>query len=149
MALIDDIKTALRISNTAYDTEIQDLIDTCKADLQLCGLLVVDETDPLIKRAITVYVKANFGWDNPDSEKLQQSYEMLKKHLSMSTDYAYYKVTINAGKQCEVTFDGETKQTDNNGTVVFYSRAKNHVEYSVDGTTYYIDITGDVTINVV
>jgi len=148
MTLLEDIKQVLRISNTAYDIEIQDLIDTCKADLQLAGLLVVDDTDPLIKRAITVYVKANFGWDNPDSEKLQQSYEMLKNHLSMSTDYAYYTVTINASEQCEVIFNGETKQTNESGTVVFYSRAKNHIAYTVNGTTNYVDVTGDTVIGV-
>jgi len=87
MALIDDIKTALRISNTAFDSEISDLISAAKKDLELSGILNVDETDPLIKRAITVYVKANFGWNNPDSEKLQQSYNMLKAHLSLSQEY--------------------------------------------------------------
>jgi len=148
MALLDDIKLALRISNIAYDTEIQDLIDFCKHDLQLSGLLIVDETDTLIKRAITTYCKANFGWDNPDADRLQQSYEMLKNHLSISTDYAYYTVTINAGKQCQVTFDGFTKETDDSGAIIFYSRAKNHVEYIVDGVSNYIDITGDTTITV-
>lgn len=90
MALIDDIKTALRISNTAFDTEINDLIAATRADLKLSGILeskVNDDTDPLIKRAITVYVKAHFGWNNPDSEKLQQSYEMLKRHLALSQEY--------------------------------------------------------------
>lgn len=90
MALIDDIKTALRISNTAFDSEITDLISAARSDLVLSGILeskVNDDTDPLIKRAITVYVKANFGWNNPDAEKLQQSYNMLKSHLALSQEY--------------------------------------------------------------
>jgi len=90
--MLNDVKIALRISadNTAYDTEINDLISAAKADLMLAGILqnkVNDDTDPLIKRAITVYVKANFGWNNPDSEKLQQSYDMLKRHLTLSLEY--------------------------------------------------------------
>ena len=87
MPILDDIKIALRISNTAYDSEINDLIAAARADLMLAGILLAkanDDTDPLIKRAITVYVKANFGWNNPDSEKLQQSYDMLKAHLALS-----------------------------------------------------------------
>jgi hypothetical protein len=44
--------------------------------------------DPLIKRAIIVYVKANFGWNNPDAENFQQSFWMLKAHLSLSQEYA-------------------------------------------------------------
>jgi len=90
MPILDDIKIALRISNTAFDAEINDLIAAARADLKLSGILeskVNDDTDPLIKRAITVYVKAHFGWNNPDSEKLQQSYEMLKRHLSLSQEY--------------------------------------------------------------
>ncbi|ANW97718.1 DNA-packaging protein [Thermoclostridium stercorarium subsp. thermolacticum DSM 2910] len=90
MPILDDIKIALRISNTAFDTEINDLIAAARADLKLSGILeskVNDDTDPLIKRAITVYVKAHFGWNNPDSEKLQQSYEMLKRHLALSQEY--------------------------------------------------------------
>ena len=90
MPILDDIKIALRISNTAYDSEINDLIAAARADLMLAGILLAkanDDTDPLIKRAITVYVKANFGWNNPDSEKLQQSYDMLKAHLALSQEY--------------------------------------------------------------
>ena len=87
-----DIKTALRISinNTAFDSEITDLIAAARGDLMLAGILPAkanDDTDPLIKRAITVYVKANFGWNNPDAEKLQQSYAMIKGHLALSQEY--------------------------------------------------------------
>lgn len=85
----DDVKLALRISNTAYDAEITDLIAQAKADLKLCGLIdakIVD-TDALIKRAIVTYAKANFGWDNPDTVRLQQSYEMIRNHLTQSLDY--------------------------------------------------------------
>lgn len=89
--MIESIKTALRISNTAYDSEINDLVAAAKADLRLSGILeskVNDDTDPLIKRAIMVYVKTNFGWNNPDAERLQQSYNMLKIHLALSQEYA-------------------------------------------------------------
>ena len=90
MPILDDIKIALRISNTAFDTEINDLVAAARADLKLSGILeskVNDDTDPLIKRAITVYVKAHFGWNNPDAEKLQQSYAMIKGHLALSQEY--------------------------------------------------------------
>lgn len=109
--MLEDVKAILRISNSAYDTEIEDLIEAAKIDLKLSGVNVnktVTETytpepteetpdpdpveiqvmDPLIKRAITVYVKANFGWNNSDAERLQQSYNMLKIHLALSQEYA-------------------------------------------------------------
>lgn len=90
MALLDDIKLTLRISNTAFDGEITDLISAARSDLKLSGVLeskVNDDTDPLIKRAVVVYCKANFGWNNPDAERLQQSYNMLKYHLALSQEY--------------------------------------------------------------
>ena len=97
MALLDDMKTTLRLKTTAYDAEINDLISAAKADLQLSGIseskligldddpLIVDY-DPLIKRAINVYCKANFG-NNPDADRLQKSYNLLKAHLSLSFEY--------------------------------------------------------------
>jgi len=87
--LLDNIKLTLRITNIAYDTEIQDLIEQAKADLKLCGVLEakIIDTDVLIKRAIITYCKANFGLNNGDSEKLQASYEAIRNHLSMSVEY--------------------------------------------------------------
>lgn len=92
MAILDDVKAALRISSgqTAFDGEIQGLIDAARADLQLSGLLdskANDDEDVLIKRAITVYVKCHFGWDNPDQERLLRAYEMIKNHLTLSAEY--------------------------------------------------------------
>jgi uncharacterized phage protein (predicted DNA packaging) len=89
MALIDDIKDILRVSGNDLDTEILDLIEAAKADLQLSGVhsTKVNDADPLIKRAITVFCKANFGWDNPEADRFQKSYDMLKQHLTLSTEY--------------------------------------------------------------
>jgi len=162
MALLDEVKTQLRITTTEFDSEITDLINAAKADLYYSGLLKVDVSEevflqgtlpaeidvPLIKRAVILYCKAHFGYDNPEADRFQQSYEMLKNHLSLSADYAYYKVTIEAGEQCQVSFDGETKETDELGRVIFYSRAKNHAPYKIgDGDTQYVDVTGDITIS--
>ena len=91
MAILDDVKKALRISaaNTALDGEVQDLINEAKADLALVGVdtAKIDDTDALIKRAIRTYCKAHFGWNNPDADRLQKAYEMIRDHLSLSVDY--------------------------------------------------------------
>lgn len=90
MALIDDVKLALRITSTAYDNEVLDLIDAARQDMILSGVSAdkaYEDTDPLIKRAITVYAKAHFGWNNPDAERLTDAYVMLKQHLSLSAEY--------------------------------------------------------------
>jgi len=90
MAILDDVKVTLRISNTAYDGEITDLISAAQQDLILSGVIsekVNDETDVLIKRAVLCYVKANFGWKNTDADRLQKSYDLLKTHLTLAEDY--------------------------------------------------------------
>lgn len=88
--MLEDVKDALRVNGDDLDIEVQDLIDGAKADLILSGVnkdKVVD-TDPLIKRAIIVYCKANFGYDDPKiSERFQESYWSLKTHLTLSSEY--------------------------------------------------------------
>ena len=88
--LLDDIKTALRISGNDLDGEILDLIEAAKADLILSGVheSKAEDTDPLIKRAIIVYCKAHFGYDDPKiTERFEQSYISLKQHLTLSIEY--------------------------------------------------------------
>ena len=90
MSLIDDVKAALRVDGTEHNTEISDLIDAARQDLVLSGVSqerTNDPNDPLIKRAIIVYSRAQFEWDNPNVERLQAAYDMLKTHLSLSNDY--------------------------------------------------------------
>lgn len=87
MIMLEKIKKSLRITHTSLDDEIRDLINAALADLRISGVVNLLETDPLIIRAVTVYCKANFGLDNPNSEKYQASYESLKNHLSLSGEY--------------------------------------------------------------
>ncbi|WP_079479715.1 head-tail connector protein [Halobacillus salinus] len=86
------VKTALRLKNTAFDIEVAGLIAAAKADLVQSGIdkSVVDKEntiDPLIERAIIVYCKANFGYDNDEADRFAKSYETLKTHLSLAGDY--------------------------------------------------------------
>lgn len=85
--MLESVKLALRVTVSDFDEEIQDLIDAAKSDLSIAGVDIINEDDPLIRRAIITYCKANFGYDNPEAERFQQSYDMLKQHLSLSYDY--------------------------------------------------------------
>ena len=94
--MLDKVKNALRVKTAAFDDEIQDLIDACKADLRLVGVNVPEDTpaegkeaaagDSLITRAIVLYAKANFG-DSEDIEKFRAAYDYLKCSLSLAGDY--------------------------------------------------------------
>jgi uncharacterized phage protein (predicted DNA packaging) len=88
--MLSDIKLSLRINHSAFDSEITDLIEEARHDLMLSGISSLkanDELDPMIRRAIKTYCKANFGFDNPDSDRLNNAYLMLKHHLSLAGDY--------------------------------------------------------------
>ena len=85
--MLQDVKSSVRIINNKFDVELLDLIEAAKTDLRIAGVIKNDEYDPLIKRAINLYCKANFGLDNKDSEKYQNSYENLKEKLSLCGDY--------------------------------------------------------------
>ncbi len=151
MAILADIKPYLRIgtANTAYDNEITDLINAAIADLKLSGVTAESavDTDPLIKRAIAVYVKANFGWNNPDSEKLQETYKMLKNHLTLSADYSRFEITFTvkdsitavAIRGAKVIFNGETKYTGVDGKAIFYTLVGTNYEYEVTADDYIAD----------
>lgn len=156
MALLDDTKTALRISltTTDFDIEVQDLIDAAKADLGLSGVIAVAETDPLIKRAIITYCKAHFGYDNPDADRLAKSYEMLKSHLSLAEDYNAYTITFTVTSSglpvdgATVTLnESDVGETNSLGVVVFTTLKKDFdIDYTVtaDG---YVDAEGSVYVD--
>lgn len=96
MPILDDVKTSLRISHTSLDSEIADLIEAARLDLIQSGILsskANDDTDALIKRAIILYCKAHELPDKDQAERFQKSYDMLKIHLSLSSDYGEGDVT--------------------------------------------------------
>lgn len=88
--MLNDVKDALRVNGDDLNIEIIDLIESAKADLILSGVnkdKVID-IDPLIKRAITLYCKANFGYEDVKlAERFQESYISLKHHLTLSAEY--------------------------------------------------------------
>ncbi|MBR5235758.1 MAG: head-tail connector protein [Clostridia bacterium] len=87
---IYDARRYVRIKHNASDDEIVDLIEAARADLKLGGIIASkaeSESDALIRRAVFLYVKGEFGLDNSEAEKYQNSYQMLKKHLQLSDEY--------------------------------------------------------------
>lgn len=86
--LLETVKKALRITHSGLDeAEIVPLIEAAKKELEIAGVTQINEGDPLIIRAVTVYCKANFGYDNPDSEKFQSSFNSLKNTITQVGEY--------------------------------------------------------------
>lgn len=97
MALIDEVKTALRVSLNDDDInlQIQSLIDAAKEDLYNTAdisktLFEQEEIPALIKIAINTFVKAFWTTDDEERAKLLVSYDGIKAKLSVSSAYSTY-----------------------------------------------------------
>ena len=83
---LDNVKMALRITTTAYDSELTYLIAAAELDLGVAGVVVPDTLDALVERAIITYCKVNFGIPE-DAERLKRSYDEQKAQLVTATGY--------------------------------------------------------------
>lgn len=86
MALLLKVKTALRITTDAFDDELTDLIAAAQIDLQIAGVVIPEELDAIVKRAIVTYCKMNFGLPD-DYDRLKKSYDEQKAQLSTATGW--------------------------------------------------------------
>lgn len=85
-ATLTAVKTALRLSTNAYDSEITDLINAAVLDMGLAGVTNTADTDALVKKAIITYCRLNFGQPD-DYERLKASYDEQKAQMGMATGY--------------------------------------------------------------
>ena len=84
--MLDQVKMALRIKTTAYDSELTYLIAAAKLDLGIAGVVLPEEMDELVTRAIITYCKLSFGIPE-DYDRLKVSYDEQKAQLSTATGY--------------------------------------------------------------
>jgi hypothetical protein len=97
MLMLEKVKIALRVESedTDLDGDIQDTIDAAIADMKLCGIIEekILETDAIIMRAIKTFCKSEYSTDDKEAKRYKESYEMIRNHLAMSTDYSAEVVT--------------------------------------------------------
>ena len=84
--MLDQVKMALRIKTTAYDSELTYLIAAAKLDLGIAGVVLPEELDELVTRAIITYCKLSFGIPE-DYDRLKVSYDEQKAQLITATGY--------------------------------------------------------------
>ena len=88
--MLDRVRMALRITTTAFDSEIDDLISAALADLDIAGVTAPTKNAPLIVRAVITYCKAHFG--EPDEyDRLKAAYDEQKAQLQMATGYTDWR----------------------------------------------------------
>lgn len=95
--MLEKVRAALRITTQAYDSELEDLIEAAKLDLNVAGvsndeLMAGNEVnDKLLIRAITTYCKLNFGEPSQINYSAWfASYQEQKAQLSMNRSYTEF-----------------------------------------------------------
>ena len=86
-------RSALRIPDdcTVYDEEIADLVSAARSALVAGGVSkskAERDDDASVRVAIKTYVKANFGMDNPDAERLMRSFAEMLCRMAGSTEHS-------------------------------------------------------------
>ena len=84
------VKMALRVTTTAYDSELTSLINAALLDLGIAGVTNDDDTDDIVLRAIVTYCRLHFGKPD-DYDRLKASYDEQKAQLSMATGYTTWQ----------------------------------------------------------
>lgn len=101
MALLDDVRTALRVTTSLTDGEIQTYIDTALFDMQNKGIdseflsehAGGDDYMPIVKTAVIVYCKALYGRDVEASERnaCMSSYRSIVASLMNGKQNVHYQ----------------------------------------------------------
>lgn len=104
--MLNEAKKALRVTATAYDSEIAALLKAGARDLEIAGVAlpgrvaftvattgaVTDVStlkDPLVQRAIFTYAAMRFG-NPPNYDRLAEAYETQKCQLMHADGYTRY-----------------------------------------------------------
>lgn len=96
MALLDDVKVALRVctDDAGITGQISDLIEEAKLDLSKTANIsaaAVAAPDALVKGAIKCYCGSMWSDDPDEADRLKRCYDDYKAKLSMSSAYGDYE----------------------------------------------------------
>lgn len=89
--MLEKVKLALRVVTSAFDDELTDMIAAARYDLGIAGVVIPEEMNELVTRAIITYCKMNFGIPE-DYDRLKRSYDEQKAQMSNATGYTDWEV---------------------------------------------------------
>lgn len=103
--MLDEVKSALRITTNAFDADLRQLMNAAVFDLGVAGVTkdtagtveIETITDPLIIRAVCTYCAMNRVSIEPaQREWLKKSYDEQKAQLVTATGYTDWLVASDA-----------------------------------------------------
>lgn len=83
---VEETKRNIRAKSSEADQEVKGLIEACLKDLEIASVYVTDAEDPLVKQAVKLYCKGNYGYDD-DTERFREAYAALKDAMALCGDY--------------------------------------------------------------
>lgn len=89
--MLEKVKLALRVVTSAFDDELTDMIAAARYDLGIAGVVIPEEMNELVTRAIITYCKMNFGIPE-DYDRLKRSYDEQKAQMSNATGFTDWEV---------------------------------------------------------
>lgn len=102
--MLEKVKAALRITSTAFDDDLNQLIRAALLDLGVAGVtnqtdyMPDDVTDPLVIRAVITYCAMNrVNIDEQQRAWLKASYDEQKAQLSTATGYTQWEAVTDEG----------------------------------------------------
>ncbi len=84
---LEKVKLSLRRSHDKLDDDLQDEIDACLADLQVCGVVYAGAEDKLVLNAIKLWCKALNTDDTAKAAEYRARYDSLKSCLMIAEGY--------------------------------------------------------------
>lgn len=89
MSLLDDARRATRTVTTEMDDELLGHIAAALSDMRRVGvreeLLTPPDLEPMAHEAVLLYVKAHYGYDNPEAQRFLDSYKQTVTDLVNSS----------------------------------------------------------------
>lgn len=115
-SLYDSVRDAVRVSSTMYDSEVYDIIAAAIDDMLTKGVSPlwmgddIDALPALVKQAVVVYAKANFGFDmdNDEAKRFLAAYESIVCTLLNSEHNAVYEQMPLFGVAIVTSIDNQT-----------------------------------------
>lgn len=94
--MLSKVKLALRITTTAFDTEITSLINDCLDELEALGVVVPDspETDNQISTTVIAYCKWLFG-SNDEADRWREIYDRKLAQFKTMTGFTVWEDEVD------------------------------------------------------
>ncbi len=90
--LIQAAKKARRMTTTAFNDEVERLLNAAMLDLGIAGVEIPEQLDALVETAAITYFLMRFGQPD-DYDRLKASYDEQKAQLQTATGYTDWGLT--------------------------------------------------------